>query len=132
MKVTGKITKTESFLLMMAAVFFLAMAGLYAQAVSAAEGTEYIITTEQKAAQPVVPEPEENPEEEAAGPVDINTAAAEELQNLPGVGPVLAQRIVEYREANGPFASMEDLLGVKGIGEATLDKFRDRITVGTG
>lgn len=133
MKVIGKITKTESFLLMMAAVFLLAMAGLYAQAVSVSEGTDYTITTERKASQPIAPEPEETETaEEPAGPVDINTATAEELEALPGIGPVLAQRIVEYRAEHGPFASAEDLLEVKGIGEATLDKFRDRITAGTG
>ena len=133
MKVTGKITKTESFLLMMAAVFLLAMAGLYAQAVSAAEGTDYTITTERKASQPIAPEPEETDgAKEGAKPVDINTASAEELETLPGIGSVLAQRIIEYRAEHGPFASVEDLLEVKGIGEATLDKFRDQIMVGPG
>ena len=61
--------------------------------------------------------------------VNINTADAERLDTLPGIGPVLAQRIVDYRETNGPFAAPEELLGVEGIGQATLDGLRSRITV---
>ena len=56
------------------------------------------------------------------GSVDINRAGTEELQNLHGVGPVLAQTIVEEREANGDFHYPEDLLNVKGIGRQTLKK----------
>lgn len=53
----------------------------------------------------------------AAAAIPINTATARELQALPGVGPVLAQRIVDYRTAHGAFRSPEDLLAVSGIGE---------------
>ena len=62
-------------------------------------------------------------------PININTATAEELDLLPEIGPVLAQRIVAYRNAFGDFESIEDLLRVNGIGEKTLDKIRDYITV---
>jgi len=55
----------------------------------------------------------------------MSSATLDELTNLPGVGPVLAQRIIDYREANGPFATMEDLLGVPGIGESKLAALRD-------
>ncbi|MCH7627001.1 MAG: helix-hairpin-helix domain-containing protein [Chloroflexi bacterium] len=48
---------------------------------------------------------------------------------LPGIGPVKAQAIVDYRVLNGPFTSVEELLEVKGIGPATLDKIRDMITI---
>lgn len=65
----------------------------------------------------------------ADGRIDINTATAAELETLPRVGEVLAQRIVDYRTANGPFATVDDLLDVSGIGQATLDGFRDLITV---
>ncbi|PNV79771.1 MAG: competence protein ComEA, partial [Dictyoglomus turgidum] len=60
--------------------------------------------------------------------VNINTASKEELESLPGIGPTLAQRIIEYREENGPFGSAEDLLNVKGIGEKKLERIRDQIT----
>ena len=60
--------------------------------------------------------------------VDINTASAAELENLPGIGPSLAKRIVEYRDKNGPFASVDDLLKIQGIGEKSLARFRDLVT----
>lgn len=66
----------------------------------------------------------------ADGKMNINTASAEELQNLTGIGEVKAQRIVTYRENNGPFERVEDLLNVEGIGPATLDAIRDFVTVG--
>lgn len=62
-------------------------------------------------------------------PVNLNTATQEELEALPGIGPVLAARILEYREAHGPFTSVEELLAVSGIGEALLEKLRPLITV---
>lgn len=60
--------------------------------------------------------------EPLTGPVDVNAAEADELDTLPGVGPVLARRIVEEREQNGPFFYPEDLMNVSGIGERTLEK----------
>ena len=63
----------------------------------------------------------------ADGRVRINVAAAGELEQLPGVGPVLAQRIASYREENGPFSVVEDLLDVPGIGEAKLAALRDAV-----
>jgi competence protein ComEA len=61
------------------------------------------------------------------GGVDPNRAGAEDLVALPGIGPVLAARIVADRAASGPFASPEDLLRVPGIGPATLSRIRDRL-----
>ena len=63
-------------------------------------------------------------------PVDINTATAEELETLMGIGPVLAQAIVDYRAEHGPFASVDELLEVSGIGETKLDNIRDDVTIG--
>jgi len=63
--------------------------------------------------------------------VDINKASVEQLTALPGVGETLAQRIVDYREQQGPFASAEELMNVKGIGEKSFEKLRDRLTVGS-
>ena len=67
----------------------------------------------------------------AAGGVNINTADANALDTaLVGVGPAKAQAIVEYRQANGPFKSADQLASVKGIGLATVEKNRDRIELG--
>ena len=63
-------------------------------------------------------------------PVDINSATAEELQQLMGVGPVLAQAIVDYRAEHGPFVSVDELLEVSGIGETKLEGIRNDITLG--
>ncbi len=62
--------------------------------------------------------------------ININTATAAELEALPGIGPALAARIVAYREANGPFHSVEELRRVQGIGEAILARIRDLVTTG--
>jgi competence protein ComEA len=63
------------------------------------------------------------------GPVNLNTATTEQLQTLPGVGPVLAQRIIDYREQNGNFRSVEDLRKVTGIGDARFNELKARVTV---
>lgn len=64
--------------------------------------------------------------------VDINTASASELDTLPGIGPAYAKRIMEYRETNGPFRSINDIVRVRGIGPKTFQKLKDKITVGGG
>ena len=66
----------------------------------------------------------------SAGPVDLNTATAEQLDALPGVGPATATAILSHREEHGPFRSVEDLIEVRGIGEAKLDGLRDLVMVG--
>ncbi len=62
--------------------------------------------------------------------IDLNRATAEELTRLPGVGEVIAKRIVEFREKHGPFERVEDLMKVKGIGEKSLEKIRPHVRVG--
>jgi competence protein ComEA len=64
-----------------------------------------------------------------AGLVNINTASAAVLSSLPGIGPTIAQRIVDYRTAHGPFAHVQDIMNVPGIGPATFDNIRNAITV---
>jgi competence protein ComEA len=61
--------------------------------------------------------------------VNLNTATAADLDALPGVGPVLAQRIVDFRREHGSFASVDQLREVTGIGDAKLEQLRDRVTV---
>ncbi|QTP59329.1 ComEA family DNA-binding protein [Billgrantia antri] len=60
-------------------------------------------------------------------PINVNTADAELLAELPGIGPSRAQAIIEDREANGNFESADDLTRVSGIGSATVDGFRDQV-----
>lgn len=64
-----------------------------------------------------------------SAPVNLNTATAEELRTLPGVGEATAAAILEDREANGPFTSVEDVMRVSGIGEKKFAKMRERIRV---
>ncbi len=79
-----------------------------------------------------IPEPQRAP----AGPratvveaarIDLNLASAEELDRLPGIGPVLAGRIVQYRLRHGRFTRVEELLGVRGIGPRLLERLRERV-----
>lgn len=65
----------------------------------------------------------------ATGVININRATAKELDKLPGIGPVIAGRIVEYRKINGFFQSIDDLKKVQGIGASTLEKFKSKIRV---
>ena len=61
--------------------------------------------------------------------VDLNRASAEQLQQLPGVGPAIAKRIVDFRDEHGPIERVDDLLKVRGIGEKSLEKLRRFVTV---
>lgn len=65
----------------------------------------------------------------SAGTVNVNTATAEQLQMLPRIGPSVAQRILEYRKENGKFASLDDLLLVRGIGEATFAQLKPYVSL---
>lgn len=66
-----------------------------------------------------------------SAPIDLNTATAAQLQQLPRIGPKMAERILAYREARGGFRSVRDLLGVKGIGEKTLAQIAPYVSVGS-
>jgi len=66
---------------------------------------------------------------EPAGKVDINTASAAELDTLPGIGPAIAARIIDFRTRNGPFRRSEDLMNVRGIGEKKFLKLKERIVI---
>lgn len=63
-------------------------------------------------------------------PVNINTATSEELQQVPGIGPATAQKILKMRKSYGPFKSVDDLLAIRGLGEKRLDKMRKYLNVG--
>jgi competence protein ComEA len=63
----------------------------------------------------------------AVGPIHLNTATVEQLDELPGVGPVTAQKIVDYREQHGAFSSVDDLDAIPGIGPARLEQLRELV-----
>ena len=106
----GKVTKTEIFLLVLTLLF---------AALSAALSEGYTVTAQHG---------DDSPRQPESCPLNINTATAGQLETLDGIGQVLAQRIVDYRNANGPFASVDDLLEVNGIGPGILETIRPQIT----
>jgi competence protein ComEA len=91
------------------------------------DGEQIVVPDAEGAASPVAaPGGSDDP---LAGVIDLNTADAAALESLPRVGPSLARRILDWREANGRFASVDQLLEVSGIGQKTLEGFRDRVRV---
>ncbi|MCB0077226.1 MAG: ComEA family DNA-binding protein [Anaerolineales bacterium] len=104
------------------------------QATLLADGVQVHMPRHGEAAPPPVSAPSSADtlagEAPSSGPlVGLNSATAAELETLPGIGPALAGRIVEYREANGPFTSVDQLQEVRGIGEKLLDQLRDHVTL---
>jgi competence protein ComEA len=76
--------------------------------------------------------PAPKPAATAAAPVNLNTATAEQLATIPGVGPKMAERIIDYRQKNGGFKKVEDLMNVSGVGEKSFLKMKPLITVTAG
>ena len=70
-----------------------------------------------------------SPGKNAEGKINLNTANEKELQELPGIGPAMSARIIEYREANGDFQNIEDIKKVRGIGNAKFEKMKDLVTI---
>ena len=113
--------RCEVLMLVLAGLFLLA-AGAYTVP-RGAPGAELTVLTGREA----------EPEDEfiiPSGPVDINSADVHELDQLPGIGEVLAGRIIEYRTEHGPFSSLEELCNVSGIGEKTCESLRGLVSFG--
>ena len=133
MKVSEKVTKTEALLLAMTLVFLVLTGAIFVLR-SRSGGAEYVVRNEtmRAAAEETPPASvleEEPPVPSAENPLNINMADAAALDTLPGIGPVLAGRIVEYRSTHGAFSKKEDLMLVEGIGEGIYGDLRDVITV---
>jgi competence protein ComEA len=77
----------------------------------------------------VIPTPQVEVVAPSSDLININTASSFELESLPGIGPTTASKIVAYREANGPFLSIESIVNVSGIGPGTYERIKDLITV---
>lgn len=75
--------------------------------------------------------PAPKPTATATAPVNLNTATVDQLATIPGVGPKMAERIIDYRQKNGGFKKVEDLMNVSGVGEKSFLKMKPLITVGT-
>ena len=80
-------------------------------------------------ASPVIGTPVPEVETSTSEVININTASIAELDTLPGIGPTTAQKIIDYREQNGPFLNTEDIINVPGIGPGTYERIKDLITV---
>ena len=133
MKVSEKVTKTEALLLAMTLVFLLLTGAIFVLR-SRSGGAEYVVRNEtMRAAEEETPPAsvleEVPPVPSAENPLNINMADVAALDTLPGIGPVLAGRIVEYRSTHGAFSKKEDLMLVEGIGEGIYGDLRDVITV---
>ena len=76
-----------------------------------------------------VDDPTSGADAQPSGPIDVNHATVDQLDELPGIGPATAAAIVDHREQNGPFATIDDLEAVRGIGPAKLEAIRDLVTV---
>lgn len=113
----GMLALTLAFLLLCGGYFFL----------SQGRGESYTVSGQTLRVVETVEQEETSTDVER---VNINTATLEQLETLPGIGPVRAQAILDDRQANGPFSIPEDLIRVSGIGEGILEELLDYITVG--
>lgn len=97
------------------------------QAETVTDGQKIVIPSSEDVQQSLLPGSLSGKDE--SGLININSADSDTLQEIPGVGPATAEKIIAYRNENGSFSSIEDLKNVSGIGEKTFEKMKDKITV---
>ena len=114
-------------------VFVSFTAGLYLGRSRSAAPVMVSVHASMQTLPPETTEAEQLPAEETVTitfPIDINVAGKEVFMLLPGIGEVLAQRIIDYRDQNGPFESVENLMNVEGIGKKRLEEIWELVTIG--
>lgn len=116
---TGKIRKSEWLLLGLTGLFLCGLLALHFRDRAQLDARS-VVTAVEVPQETILPD---------LTPLDLNTAGVEELQNLPGIGPELAERIVAYRTEQGGFASVEQIMEVPGIGEGKFAALEGRIAV---
>ena len=115
----GKVGGVYLVLAALTVLFAVSLVFLHKTAYEGASHGNYTVTTQDRTDEITAP---------TRVLINVNTATAEELETLTGIGPSLAQAIIDYRAEHGDFTAAEDLLNVKGIGEAKLEGFRAEIT----
>lgn len=126
-----KISKGEGAIVLIASLFVAFTAGWFLRGASQAQPIRVETERTLKAEAAVTALPAPAPEPERAS-IDLNTASAEELQTLPGIGEKRAADIVADREKNGPYSFPEEITRIKGIGEETVAELLEYVTVGGG
>lgn len=119
-----KLSKAQWILLALTVVFV-----TFTLAFFIGRGSVHAVVATERISEPVVVRETPTPEPEAPQRLDLNTAQPSELEKLPGIGEVLAQRIIDFRERIGGFISTEQLMDVEGIGELKYNDIKDLIYV---
>jgi comEA protein len=119
--VTTSLKEEQMFRMVLSIAAAACLLAVHTPAASAAQSKP---ATRTSAAKPTAGKPT------AGKPVNINTASAAELDALPGIGAKTAALIVEYRQKNGPFKKVEELMNIRGVGEKNFLKLKDQISVG--